>query len=69
VLARCLLQQFTGLLKTAISCTGCGHRTVSVSVANGLVLPTSLDKKRSIVVTFVPDNASAVNKPTKHSVR
>ncbi len=61
--------QFTGLLKTAISCTGCGHRTVSVSVANGLVLPTSLDKKRSIVVTFVPDNASATNKPTKHSIR
>jgi hypothetical protein len=61
--------QFTGLLKTAISCTGCGHRTVSVSVANGLVLPTSLDKKRSIVVTFVPDNPSATNKPTKHSVR
>lgn len=59
---------FTGLLKTAISCTGCGHRTVSVSVANGLVLPTSLDKKRSIVVTFVPDNPSATNKPTKHSV-
>jgi hypothetical protein len=63
-----LANLFTGLLKTAISCTGCGHRTVSVSVSNGLVLPTSLDKKRSIVVSFVPDNASATNKPTKHSV-
>lgn len=61
--------QFTGLLKTAITCSGCNHRAVSVSVTNGLTLPTCLDKKRSIVVTFVPDSVSGAVKPTKHTVR